>query len=193
MFPLLTIAAAGLTTVPKAADTIADQLGLTDDQREELLPSGKQRILLSRIHRAKFYMGKAGLIESPRRGLFRASEQGLALLKTAPPTINVETLKAFAPFREFYGNSTKTKTPDQPPASLVAAASDVPPEEQIDAAHKVLHSALKAELPARILEQTPSFFERVIVDLLVGMGYGGIRKRRAEARKVRRRRHRRGD
>ena len=69
MLPVLQIAAKGETRVPIVADLIADQLGLTEDEREEMLPSGKQRLLHNRIHWAKFYMSKAGLIDTPQRGV----------------------------------------------------------------------------------------------------------------------------
>ncbi len=177
MLPVLKIAAGGETRVPEVADQIALSFGLSDDEREEMLPSGRQRVLHNRIHWAKFYMGKAGLIDSPERGKFIASEAGKQLLATEPPAINVETLKAYSAFVEFY-NGNKLSSNQSSPAEA-AAVSEVTPEEQIDAAHAVLHSALKVELLQRILAQSPSFFERVIVDLLVSMGYGGSHDRAA--------------
>ena len=173
MLPVLTIAAEGEIRVPVAAQKIADSLGLTEDEKEEMLPSGKQRILHNRIHWAKFYLSKAGLIDTPKRGLFVASQVGKALLATNPPTLDVETLKDYPAFVEFYGATAATGSPNDAPATTASTASFVTPEEQIDAAHSVLTSALKADLLARIMEQTPMFFERVIVDLLVAMGYGG--------------------
>lgn len=172
MLPVLRIAAAGETRVPAAADAIADQLGLSEAERAELLPSGRQRVLQNRIHWAKFYMGKAGLIDSPARGRFVASDAGRMLLQSSPSTINVETLKQYPAFVEFYkaGNAT---SPDEAPATLTAAEGTATPEEQIDAAHSVLHAALKADLLQRIWAQSSAFFERAIVDLLVAMGYGG--------------------
>jgi restriction system protein len=171
MLPVLTIAGEGETRVPIAAEKIADQLGLTEDEREELLPSGKQRLLHNRVHWAKFYMSKAGLIDSPKRGVFVISPAGRQLLASNPSRIDVETLKRIPAFADFYSapaTNTKTATP-----LGATAISDATPEEQIDAAHSVLAAALKAELLQRILEQSPTFFERLIVDLLVAMGYGG--------------------
>lgn len=79
MLPVLTVAAEGATRVPAAAETVADRLGLSDEEREEMLPSGKQRVLHNRIHWAKFYMTKAGLIASPpRRSLERPHPAFLA-------------------------------------------------------------------------------------------------------------------
>jgi len=138
-----------------------------------MLPSGKQRLLHNRIHWAKFYMSKAGLIESPRRGVFGATALGKELLNTGLQAINVETLKSYPAFVEFYGNASSGEQSDHVAAAFAATNSDVTPEEQIDAAHAILSAALKAELLQRILDQSPSFFERLIVDLLVAMGYGG--------------------
>jgi restriction system protein len=175
MLPVLTVAAAGETRVPIAARVIADRLGLTEEEREEMLPSGRQRILHNRIHWAKFYMSKAALIDSPKRGVFVASTAGRQLLETNPTRINVEMLKRIPAFVEFYnqaGDTAETDGPSQA-ASIATATYEATPEEQIDAAYAVLVHVLKADLLSRVLEQSPSFFERLIVELLVAMGYGG--------------------
>ncbi|WP_116970772.1 restriction endonuclease [Blastomonas sp. UPD001] len=171
MLPVLAIAAEGETRVPLAAEKIADRLGLTEDEREEMLPSGKQRLLHNRVHWAKFYMSKAGLIDSPKRGVFVISPAGRQMLTSNPSRIDVETLKRIPAFAEFYSTST-TSTDNAIPVAT-PSTSDATPEEQIDAAHAVLTAALKADLLQRILDQSPFFFERLIVDLLVAMGYGG--------------------
>lgn len=173
MLPLLSIAADGESRVPAAANIIADRLGLTEEEREEMLPSGKQRLLHNRVHWAKFYMTKAGLLDSPRRGVFVASPAGRALLDTRPSRIDVDTLKSYPAFSDYYRQFSSSAEPDQKPAAESAQASPATPEEQIDAAHSVLAAALKADLLQRVLEQSPSFFERLIVELLVAMGYGG--------------------
>ncbi len=173
MLPVLTLAAQGETRVPLAAETIADQLNLSLDERDELLPSGKQRVLHNRIHWAKFYMTKAGLIRSPKRGVFVTSETGEALLKTRPDKIDVEQLKAYPSFSEFIDASAEGSHKEQVPEISKLPSSTATPEEQIDAAQAVLVSALQSDLIAQILDLSPAFFERLIVDLLVAMGYGG--------------------
>ena len=173
MLPVLRIAAEGETRVPKAADIIADDLGLSEEEREELLPSGNQRLLHNRVHWAKFYMSKAGLIDSPKRGVFVASPAGLNLLSTKPERIDVDTLKSIPAFAAFYG---KVGTKEQDSHETISASPisfETTPEEQIDTAHTMIVEALKADLLQRILDQSPIFFERLIVDLLVAMGYGG--------------------
>ena len=172
MLPVLRLAATGVTRVSDAAAAIADQLGLTEAEREEMLPSGRQRVLHNRIHWAKFYMAKAGLIDSPARGRFVASAEGLALLATQPAAITVETLKTYPAFAQFYAGDAQA-SPAEALVAEAAATATATPEEQIDAAQSVLHAALKTELLQRVLAQSPAFFERAIVDLLVAMGYGG--------------------
>lgn len=178
MLPVLLEAAAGETRVPVAADRIADQLGLSEEEREEMLPSGRQRVLHNRLHWAKFYMTKAGLIDSPGRGRFVASEEGRALLAQTPLSIDIEVLNTFPAFREWF-QKTGEAAGEEEPATKAAVASDATPEEQIDAAYAAIQSALKADLLQRVLGQTPAFFERLIVDLLVSMGYGGTHDRAA--------------
>ncbi|MFY7837566.1 MAG: restriction endonuclease [Novosphingobium sp.] len=174
MLPVLQIAANGLIKVPEAAELIAEQMALTEAEREEMLPSGKQRLLHNRIHWAKFHMAKAGLISSPKRGVFVASEDGKSLLASNPDRIDLTTLKKIPAFAEYYSQfSNAASVPDIADAVSTASDSESTPEEQIDAAHALLTKALKADLLSRVLEQTPSFFERLIVDLLVAMGYGG--------------------
>ena len=182
MLPVLQVAAEGETRVPVAAQTIADRLGLTQQEREEMLPSGKQRLLHNRVHWAKFYLTKAGLIDSPKRGLFAASEAGIALLAKKPARIDLEVLKGYPAFADYFAQFSSKGQPDLAPATVIAEASAATPEEQIDAAHAVLAKALKTDLLARVLEQSPFFFERVIVELLVAMGYGGSHEDAARQR-----------
>lgn len=172
MLPLLKLAAEDETRVPVAAEIIAERLGLSSDEREAMLPSGRQRILHNRIHWAKFYMSKAGLVHSPKRGIFVATDAGRQLLNQKPARIDVETLRRYPAFIDFYGR-TRAEQPDQASEVTKAARSDITPEEQIDSAQVLLTTALQDDLLSRVVEQTPAFFERLIVELLVAMGYGG--------------------
>lgn len=171
MLPTLRLAAAAETRVPEVATAIANELGLTEAEQEELLPSGRQRLLNNRIHWAKTYLTKAGLLDVPSRGRFIASNEGRALLQSNPGKIDLETLKRYPLFIQFYSASS-TSSPDEAPIAHAAAEGTATPEEQIVAAHTVLHAALAADLLQRIQSQSPTFFESVIVDLLVSMGYG---------------------
>ena len=180
MLPVLQAAEDGETRVPDVAKQVADMLGLSEAEREEMLPSGRQRLLHNRIHWAKFYLGKAGLVESPRRGLFVISDGGRAFLAPRPTAIDGNQLKTNSPVPAFYEKSGGTAGEEEP-AAKAAVASEGTPEEQIEAAHSAIQIALKADLLLRVLAQSPAFFERLIVELLVAMGYGGSHDRAARS------------
>jgi restriction system protein len=182
MLPVLRHAAAGEQRVPDVADRIADEIGLSNEEREELLPSGRQRVLHNRIHWAKFYMSKAGLIASPARGRFVATEAGRALLSSPPARFDTEFLLTYPAFRAFYQKegAEAEGAVASPGETRAARAPEATPEEQIEAAHRTLNAALRADLLERIRDNSPAFFERVIVELLVAMGYGGGHKNAAE-------------
>ena len=163
MLPVLKLAALSETRVPRAAEKIADELGLTAEQRDEILPSGKQRILHNRIHWAKFYMTKAGLIESPKRGIFRATQAGKDFLSRGISDLNVEVLQTIPAFADFYKSNVNAESKVELQSIDDATASQATPEEQIDGAQALLHSALRADLLQRILDNAPAFFERVTV------------------------------
>jgi len=176
MLPLLKQAALGETRVLEAESKLGDELGLTSEERDQLLPSGKQRVLHNRVHWAKFYLTKAGLLSSPRRGVFIVTDLGRALLARNLSRIDVDLLRKYPSFEEFYRGSHVAeleKTTDIP--AVPSAALTTTPEEQIEKAFLTIQSALRADLLQRILQNTPGFFEGVIVELLVKMGYGGSR------------------
>ncbi len=176
MLPVLEIAANGETSVPEAETEVAARFGLSEAERQQMLASGKQRLLHNRIHWAKFYLTRAGLLESPRRGRFAISLAGRELLAEHPAKIDTQFLLTIPAFREFYQHNQQDEngTNDQP------AAVKATPEEIVEAAHNDAQYVLRAELLDRILQNSPSFFERVIVDLLVAMGYGGSHKNASE-------------
>lgn len=180
MLPVLRLAAEGEKRVADVEDRIADDLGLTAEEREELLPSGRQRVLHNRIHWAKFYMSKAGLIASPARGRFVATDAGRALLAQNPERVDVKLLLKRPEFREFYKSSNNagadTDSSQGEIESRDLGSTSVTPEEQIEASYQAVVAALRADLLDRIGQNSPAFFEGLIVDLLVAMGYGGSHK-----------------
>lgn len=177
MLPLLERAAAKDIRVPEIENEIADEFNMTSDERQQMLPSARQKILHNRLHWAKFYLAKAGLVTSLPQHRFAASDLGRKLLSENPKSINNETLKRYPSFREFYYGGDKSSgdegsvTESQQSSPVDAATAT--PEEQIEAAQIALHSSLRLDLIQRILQNGSSFFERVIIDLLVAMGYGG--------------------
>ena len=176
MLPVLRLAAAREQRVGTIADPIADEFGLSQEDREALLPSGGQRLLHNRIHWAKFYLIKAGLISSPARGTFVATDTGRQLLATNPDKINVALLMQYSSFREFRSSEGRVTT-DAP--NVVIEPSLVTPEEQIESAYQAAQATLRADLLDRIALSPPTFFEQLIIDLLTAMGYGGSRKNAA--------------
>lgn len=177
MLPVLQIAAKGETSVPVVEKEIAAMLGLSDAEREQVLPSGRQRVLHNRIHWAKFYLGKAGLLDAPRRGRFCLSADGSALLRNPPARLDTRFLQGIPAFQEFY------RRDDQGGVADAVAGAEPPsatPEEVVEAAYNTVQAALGLELLERVLSNSPAFFEGLIVDLLVAMGYGGSRRSAAE-------------
>lgn len=177
MLPVLEIAAKGETSVPSAEAEIATRFSLSAEERGEMLPSGKQRVLHNRIHWAKFYLSKAGLLDSPRRGRFITSAAGRELLAHPPETLDTHYLLTIPRFHDFYRNGA---TDDETEGLVAAAPSTSTPEEIAEAAYDTANTALRADLLDRILQNTPGFFERVIVDLLLAIGYGGSLKSASE-------------
>jgi restriction system protein len=182
MLPLLKRAALSEVRVLDAEKQLGDDFGLTPEERAQLLPSGKQRVLHNRAHWAKFYMLKAGLVSFPKRGTFVATDAGRELLARNPSHIDLDLLRKYPSFEEFYRGDQADAVQASPQASPTEAVPSVQstvsqstPEEQIERAFVTLQSALRTELLQRISQNTPGFFEELIIDLLVKMGYGGSR------------------
>jgi restriction system protein len=177
MLPVLEVASKGETSVPLAESEISVRFGLSDEEREKMLPSGKQRLLSNRIHWAKFYLPRAGLLESPKRGRFVITVAGQQLLAKPPAQLDTQYLLTIPAFREFYRGDEGDAAVSLSNAIKPSIAT---PEESVEAAYNAAQAALRADLLERILQNSPSFFERVIVDLLVAMGYGGSHRNASE-------------
>lgn len=157
----------------EAIDTLGSQFGLTPKERNELLPSGRQATFDNRVGWARTYLKKAGLLKSTRRGFFQITERGLQVLAEKPTAINAKFLTRFEEFQEFQNISKKE---DTSPHEDHDENSRQTPEELVEQALQQLNDSLAAELLQTIKECSPAFFERLVVDLLVTMGYGGTRK-----------------
>jgi restriction system protein len=179
--PLLKLASNGEEhALRSAVDGLADQFGLDESERKELLPSGQQEIFTNRVGWASTYLKKAGLLESTRRGYFRITDRGRKVLGTEPAAIDNEFLNRFPEFVAFRTRRTKPKTQATAKPSD-GDDDDATPEELIEASHQKLRDDLADEIIQQILDCTPAFFERLVVDLLVRMGYGGSRKDAGQA------------
>jgi restriction system protein len=145
---------------------LVDRFGLTEAERNELLPSGQQTVIANRVAWAKTYLKKAGLISQPRRGVVRITESGLAVLKRKPARIDNEFLRGYPSFTEFIG-----RTASEQPAEV--RPDTATPEESLETSYMALRNALADDLLDRLKACSPQFFERLVVELLVAMGYGG--------------------
>jgi restriction system protein len=170
MMPVLALAGQGEVRVRDAVERIGAELGLSAEEREELLPSGMQTVFSNRVHWAKTYLGKAGLLSMPKRSFFAITERGREVLANPPALLNTAYLKRFPEFLAFQApRQTFRSAPDL----VDEREQSLAPDEQMRAARDALEQELAADLLSRILAGSPSFFERVVVNLLIAMGYGG--------------------
>lgn len=155
-------------------EPISDMFGLSDDEKRELLPSGKQRIIDNRIGWARTYLKKAGLLEDPRRGYTKITDRGLEVLGRNLQKINVKFLEEFPEFIEF---RSIRKNQDNADSSNVAniveeEIEDVTPDELMEKGYELIKTNLGQELLNKLRKNSPSFFENVVLELLSSMGYG---------------------
>ncbi|MGB7339772.1 MAG: restriction endonuclease [Phototrophicaceae bacterium] len=170
MLPLLQFSSDGDEHhVRDASNIIAEHLLLTDQQITELLPSGKKTKYYDRIHWAKTYLTKAGLLKTTGRGLFKITQRGFDLLNTNPTEIDNKLLSQFEEFIEF---QTPNRQSESISVNEIELEDEQTPEEQIDNLYRKLRKTLSDELLETVLSVSPRFFERLVVDLLLAMGYG---------------------
>lgn len=174
MLPVLKLAAHGEANTAAAVARLAEDFALSEVERSELLPSGRQTRFANRVHWAKTYLTQARLIEATRRGFFKATPRGLKALADRVTRIDNDYLAQFPEFREFLERRT-SPVPSQSAGSPSPSGNAATPEERIDLADALMAERLRADLLERIVTSTPAFFERLIIDLLIAMGYGGSR------------------
>jgi restriction system protein len=171
MLPVLLAAAAGERRIGAVVQTLAEELGLSEAARAASLASGRQTIFANRVHWAKTYLAKAGLVEATKRGHFRLSQRGVDVLAASPERIDNRFLSRFEEFRQFSDRSAQPTDDEVVPEP--ADAAEQTPDEIMRAAHRRIEAALAEELLDRVRAAPPDFFERLIVNLLLAMGYGG--------------------
>jgi len=153
--------------IKECIDSLAQQFQLTEDEKRELLSSGKQPIFDNRVGWARMYLLKAGLIESPRRGYIKITERGKKVLEENLNKLDKQYLMRFDEFREFIN-----KTEGEQLAKTKCEEAGTP-EEIIESQFEILKKNLKDKLMGKIMQSSPQFFERLVIDLIVKMGYGG--------------------
>lgn len=181
MLPVLRATAEGEISSAELRESVAQALKLTQDDLAELLPSGKLTKFANRIAWANIFLQRALLIEKARRGVYRITPEGTAALNSNPARIDMRSLERYPAYVE-WRKSGGAVTSD-PTASTAAAGNiaDATPEEQIERSHTALIAALRAELLEHVLDQSPAFFEKLIIELLIQMGYGGGREEMGKA------------
>ena len=172
MLPLLRLSGDGDEhKLRDATASLAMSLGLSDAELAELLPSGQQSRFSNRLAWARSYLKAAGLLENPARGSFRITDRGRAVLAEAPVSIDMKFLERFPEYQEF-----RTKKAGDDAADPFIPEASGTPEELLESGYSALRESLAGELLARTRAVTPGFFEKLVVDLLVSMGYGGSRQ-----------------
>jgi restriction system protein len=173
MLPVLSAAADGEMRVGEVVDRLADELALSAEERAELLPSGKQTLFANRVHWAKTYLSKAGLIEPTRRGHFKITPRGQKVITSRPQRIDNIFLNQFEEFRQFKDRSVQDADLGKGQADATFEYSKETPDETMRVSHRQIEATLAQDLLDRIQSAPPDFYERLIVNLLLRMGYGG--------------------
>ena len=169
MLPTLQLAARGEFRTRDLVEQLATKFSLSDEERNALLPSGRQTTIVNRTSWAVIYLNKAGLLERKQRGVYAITDRGRSVLTNPPPRIDIRFLSQFDGFDEFRSQSGESI----PAESEVAQSANVgTPDERIDVAVNDLNTALGTDLIDRVRAMDPTAFEKLIVDLLLGMGYG---------------------
>lgn len=179
MLPLLRVVADGKEhSLAEARDRLATEFQLSATDQGELLPSGRQSRFGNRVAWAKVYLQQAGLLLSPRRGHFRISDRGQELLKSPPVRIDIKFLDQYPEFVEF--RSRKGEIGEEPARPPTEAELETP-EEVLEDAHLKMRAGLASEVLGRVKAGSGQFFERLVVELLLKMGYGGSRSDAGQA------------
>ena len=171
MRPVLECAKDGEVRISNVVDWLTNRFELSEQEQKELVSSGKQTRFANRVHWAKTYLKQAGLVTQTKWAHFIITDRGRAALADTGTTINNAYLEQFEEFKEF---QTRTHDVDAPnDATVIEASSTATPDEMLREAHMRVNTALSAELLNRIRNVSPVFFEHLIVELLLAMGYGG--------------------
>jgi restriction system protein len=157
-------------------DALAKGLQLTEGERGQLLPSGKQTIFTNRVAWAKSHFKQAGLLDAPRRGVYRLTERGREVLHRHTGPITLRFLDQFPEHRAFRSQTkADVQVEDSQPSNTLT------PQEYIESGYQQMRTTLATDLLTRVKECSPDFFERLVIELLLAMGYGGSRQEAGQA------------
>jgi restriction system protein len=177
MRPLLEFASDGKEhSLAEAREKLAQVFKLSDEEKKALLPSGKQPRFTNRVAWARVYLGQAGALDSPKRGYFRITDRGRTFLGVAPERITIKDLEQFPEFHKFRA-ATKVHKEE----TVGGEENGQTPEEMLESAYQKFRDGIASELLARVKSSSADFFEHLVVELLLKMGYGGSHKEAGEA------------
>ncbi len=175
---LLSLGAGDPQPVGRIRELVVERLHLTPEDLRELVPSGQKPVFHDRIGWALAYLSQAGALARPKRGVYQITERGKTILAAKPTRVDNETLEQFPEFRDFLNRHHVSPGKAKQKRSGPETAT---PEESLDAAFSQVRAAIEADLLQHVLDSPPEFFERLVVELLVKMGYGGTLKDAGEA------------
>jgi restriction system protein len=177
MLPVLEFLGSGkLSNSHDAAQYVGKYFKLTEQELNELLPNTKKKIINNRVHWARAHLKMAGAIINPVKGMIQITERGKEILKKKPDTLTIKYLmEQYEDYREKINSYRKKKKDNsQSPTSTESVDSSIQtPEEQIEFGYQTLKESLEIEILLKLKAVHPSFFEKIVVELLVKMGYGG--------------------
>ncbi|MFJ4067006.1 restriction endonuclease [Pseudomonas sp. NPDC089996] len=162
-------------------ECIADVFQLTEEERKEQLPSGRQTVINNRVGWTRTYLNKAGLLTIPSKGMVQITDRGRQALANGPSRITVSWLKQFPEFADFHTAKPQATDVLDVIKNGAVEAVETTPDEQMDEAHQALMQSLAEDLLAQVRAASPIFFEQLVVDLMLAMGYGGSRKEAGKA------------
>jgi len=173
MLPLMRHCADGQEhSITDTVNALGDHFRLTDEERKALLPSGVQQVLRNRVAWAKSHLKMAGLLANPRRGIYQITPRGQEVLAKSPKAINLRFLLQFPEYVAFRAkHRERSEEVDEPETNHGAT-----PEEALETAYAKIRDDLAADILQRLKTCSPTFFERLVVEVIVKMGYGGSRQ-----------------
>jgi len=178
MLPLLQCASDGEEhSIHEAVESLASHFSISEEDGNRLLPSGQQPIFYNRVGWARTYLKKARLIDDPRRGYFRITDRGKEVLQRNPDCIDMKYLREFPEYIEFRETTREAADTSQVEEDLY----ELTPEEALEEAYQKIRQDLSDEVLKAVINSSPGFFEKLVVELLVKMGYGGSRRDAARA------------
>jgi len=179
MRPLLALHSDGEPKTQQALrESLAIEFALSPEELEEMLPSGTARTFVNRVAWASTHMKEAGLLAKPTRGVSQITPRGLDALSTNPGRVDMSILQEFSEYLEFRSRSSGKKA--RPKADEAAATDSGTPQEILETAYSEIREAVVDDLLSRLLDRDDRFFEHVVLDVLVALGYGGSRQDAAE-------------